>query len=67
MKKRIFIVAPLYQHDHLWKVCSTTSKESFLLVYQSDNYEELKDFDDEIKAKEYATKKGWVARRGNVI
>lgn len=58
MKKRYFIVRPIWEGDNLWKVCSTTSKKSFLDVYQMDEYKEVKDFDNETDPVKYARSKG---------
>ncbi len=65
MKKRWFVVAPQYDGDFLWKVCSTTSRDSFLNVYLADAYKEEKDFDNEIDALRYSTKKN--NRKAKVI
>lgn len=67
MKKRYFIASPIYEHDILWKVCSTTSKRAFLEVYQADNYKEEKDFCDEAEAIHYVKSKGHKITKRNII
>jgi len=65
--KRIFIVAPQnYDGDTLWKVCSTTSKDSFSDIYWKDNYEEMADFDNKTDAINYAKSKGHRITKRNI-
>lgn len=65
--KRYFIVSPLYEHDTLWKVCSTLSKRSFLEAYSIDNYKEERDFDNEGDATYFIKARGHRVSKRNII
>ena len=58
MKKRYFLVCPLYNFDTLWQAYSTTSRMSFLEAYQIDNCKEEKSFNNEKDAVRYVKSKG---------
>ena len=60
MKKKLFIVQPVYDGDILWRVCSTTSRKAFLEAYWADEYEEEKDFTNKMDAVKYCKSIGCV-------